>query len=261
LLENIANNCKVESFQSGDTQYENDIKETHILIKECSYSNITNPKLNRSYPAEIELFGHSYQIKWLDINSSNCKLYFRNGTFSIKEKLEYKIVENSSPYIEFVISQDDTIRIPFWALTQVETHCQQVNRNYLNLPVLPATPFRCPGVHLRRTASPLRAPEGVGASARPLRYSLCCCGKDWWVGKPTLQRISGLSAVNSSLMYNEWKVLPFYRGKEKHPVNHGFMKKILFTRENLSALLLCLILIALVIFTASNSPLWIYQGF
>jgi len=36
---------------------------------------------------------------------------------------------------------------------------------------------------------------------------------------------------------------------------------IIFTRENLYALLLCLILIALVIFTADTSPTWIYQGF
>ncbi len=42
------------------------------------------------------------------------------------------------------------------------------------------------------------------------------------------------------------------------------MKRIyaaIFTRENLLALLLCLILIALVIFTADTSPTWIYQGF
>ena len=42
------------------------------------------------------------------------------------------------------------------------------------------------------------------------------------------------------------------------------MKKIaeaLFTPENLLAVLLCLILIALVIFTADTSPTWIYQGF
>jgi hypothetical protein len=42
------------------------------------------------------------------------------------------------------------------------------------------------------------------------------------------------------------------------------MKKIIqliFTRENLLAVLLCLILIALVIFTADTSPTWIYQGF
>lgn len=42
------------------------------------------------------------------------------------------------------------------------------------------------------------------------------------------------------------------------------MKKIseaLFTRENLLAVLLCLILIAMIIFTADTSPIWIYQGF
>ncbi len=42
------------------------------------------------------------------------------------------------------------------------------------------------------------------------------------------------------------------------------MKRIidfLFTRENLLALLLCLIMILLVIFTADTSPTWIYQGF
>ncbi len=35
----------------------------------------------------------------------------------------------------------------------------------------------------------------------------------------------------------------------------------LATRENLWALVLCLMLIALVIFTADTSPQWIYQGF
>jgi hypothetical protein len=35
----------------------------------------------------------------------------------------------------------------------------------------------------------------------------------------------------------------------------------IFCRENLLALLVCLILIALVIFTADSAPLWIYQGF
>lgn len=42
------------------------------------------------------------------------------------------------------------------------------------------------------------------------------------------------------------------------------MKKIvniIFSRENMLAVLLCLILIALVIFTADTSPTWIYQGF
>jgi hypothetical protein len=33
------------------------------------------------------------------------------------------------------------------------------------------------------------------------------------------------------------------------------------TRENLYALLLCLILIAILILTADQSPQWIYQGF
>jgi hypothetical protein len=39
------------------------------------------------------------------------------------------------------------------------------------------------------------------------------------------------------------------------------MVKKIFTRENLYALLFCLILIAIIIFTTSQAPLWIYQGF
>jgi hypothetical protein len=39
------------------------------------------------------------------------------------------------------------------------------------------------------------------------------------------------------------------------------LPQLIFTRENLLALLLCLILLALVIFTADTSPTWIYQGF
>lgn len=39
------------------------------------------------------------------------------------------------------------------------------------------------------------------------------------------------------------------------------LREVLFTRENLMALALCLILILLVIFTADTSPTWIYQGF
>ena len=35
----------------------------------------------------------------------------------------------------------------------------------------------------------------------------------------------------------------------------------IFNRENYLALILALILIALVIFTADTSPTWIYQGF
>ena len=42
------------------------------------------------------------------------------------------------------------------------------------------------------------------------------------------------------------------------------MKRLLektFTRENLLAVLLCLMAIALLILTADSSPTWIYQGF
>jgi hypothetical protein len=35
----------------------------------------------------------------------------------------------------------------------------------------------------------------------------------------------------------------------------------LFSRENLTALLLCLLLIAVLILTADQAPQWIYQGF
>ncbi len=41
----------------------------------------------------------------------------------------------------------------------------------------------------------------------------------------------------------------------------GRMLRRIFSRENLYAVLFCLILIALIIFTASQAPLWIYQGF
>lgn len=37
--------------------------------------------------------------------------------------------------------------------------------------------------------------------------------------------------------------------------------KRLWNKENRWALLLCLLLLLLVIFTASDAPLWIYQGF
>ena len=39
------------------------------------------------------------------------------------------------------------------------------------------------------------------------------------------------------------------------------MKNWLFTRENLWALLLCLVVITLVVITVSSAPTWIYQGF
>jgi hypothetical protein len=37
--------------------------------------------------------------------------------------------------------------------------------------------------------------------------------------------------------------------------------KNLVSKENIWALVLTLVLVALVIFTASDAPLWIYQGF
>ncbi len=39
------------------------------------------------------------------------------------------------------------------------------------------------------------------------------------------------------------------------------MLRRLLTRENLYALLLCLIFIAILIITADQAPQWIYQGF
>jgi hypothetical protein len=39
------------------------------------------------------------------------------------------------------------------------------------------------------------------------------------------------------------------------------MDKKWLTKENLYAILLCIILIALVIMSADTSPAWIYQGF
>jgi hypothetical protein len=39
------------------------------------------------------------------------------------------------------------------------------------------------------------------------------------------------------------------------------MKSRIFTRENLWAVVFCLVLLALVILTANSAPVWIYQGF
>lgn len=52
-------------------------------------------------------------------------------------------------------------------------------------------------------------------------------------------------------MANVW--LPLNRGLE--------MFQRLLTRENVYAVLLCLILIAITIATADQAPQWIYQGF
>ena len=41
----------------------------------------------------------------------------------------------------------------------------------------------------------------------------------------------------------------------------GWLKRFLFSRENLYSLVLCLILIFLLIMSADRAPLWIYQGF
>lgn len=43
-------------------------------------------------------------------------------------------------------------------------------------------------------------------------------------------------------------------------MNHKFFKRI-FSRENMLALMLALIVIALIVFTADVTPNWIYQGF
>lgn len=40
-----------------------------------------------------------------------------------------------------------------------------------------------------------------------------------------------------------------------------FLRTRLWTRENALAFLLAIILVALIIFTASLTPTWIYQGF
>ena len=56
---------------------------------------------------------------------------------------------------------------------------------------------------------------------------------------------------------NSWKLIYEAPGE----LSMKKIAQILFTRENLLAVLLCLILIALTIFTADTSPTWIYQGF
>jgi hypothetical protein len=47
------------------------------------------------------------------------------------------------------------------------------------------------------------------------------------------------------------------------PEDSGMRKvlRVIFSRENVWALVLCLILVLVIIFTAGSAPLWIYQGF
>ncbi len=62
-------------------------------------------------------------------------------------------------------------------------------------------------------------------------------------------------------------VAPRYHGATANADNPSTAKKMklffrrLASRENLYALLLCLLLIALLIVTADQAPQWIYQGF
>lgn len=53
-----------------------------------------------------------------------------------------------------------------------------------------------------------------------------------------------------------------YEGKPKKSFVHlvSFVLRI-FTTENIWALILFLIVIALIVFTSDSSPVWIYQGF
>ena len=44
-------------------------------------------------------------------------------------------------------------------------------------------------------------------------------------------------------------------------LSQGLMLKNLFSRENLLAVGLCLIVILVIVMTADASPQWIYQGF
>ncbi len=39
------------------------------------------------------------------------------------------------------------------------------------------------------------------------------------------------------------------------------LRRLLWTRENLWAVVLCLVVLALLVLTADSAPLWIYQGF
>jgi hypothetical protein len=40
-----------------------------------------------------------------------------------------------------------------------------------------------------------------------------------------------------------------------------FLRKHVFTKENLVAVILAIALVVIIVFTADTSPTWIYQGF
>lgn len=48
--------------------------------------------------------------------------------------------------------------------------------------------------------------------------------------------------------------------RQKHPQLYRFLASI-FSWENILALLIALILIAIYITTAADAPIWLYQGF
>jgi len=50
------------------------------------------------------------------------------------------------------------------------------------------------------------------------------------------------------------------RQKTPH-ISETVVMKQLFSRENLAALFVCLVVILVLILTADQSPQWIYQGF
>ena len=50
-------------------------------------------------------------------------------------------------------------------------------------------------------------------------------------------------------------------GRDRPVQTRSWLRRTVLTRENLYALLLCLLLLALIIVTTDAAPTWIYQGF
>jgi hypothetical protein len=44
-------------------------------------------------------------------------------------------------------------------------------------------------------------------------------------------------------------------------ISHNSILRLLFSRENVYAVILCLMLLTIIILTADKAPQWIYQGF